>query len=254
MLIIVDKPKWISSFDVIRALKRELQEKKIWHSGTLDPMATWLLLIWTWNDTKQLNNLIWLDKSYETTIDFSKKTDTRDMDYRQYFEEINVEWKDIPAKQIKEKLDSIIPEWELPLTPFSAKKKDGKKLYELARNWNQIIENKLMKTYWYEILEYDFPILKLKLDVGSWTYIRSIWHRLWEQFWLGGILTELRRIRVWDYNLNKIDLNKSATFYRKEWENIDFKLNIELYRKSPREILPDITSYKVSPHNFSKSF
>jgi len=223
MLLIVDKPKWISSFDVIRALKRELKEKKIWHSGTLDPMATGLLLIWTWHDTKQLNSLIWLDKSYETTIDFSKESDTRDMDYREYFEEIDVEWKDIPVEQIKEKLDSIIPEWELPLTPFSAKKKDGKKLYELARNWNQIIENKLMKTYWCEILQYCFPILKLKLDVWSWTYIRSIWHRLWEQFWLGGILTELRRIRVWEYDLEKTNLDKSATFFRKEWENIDFK-------------------------------
>ena len=229
MLIIVDKPKWISSFDVIRALKRELQEKKIWHSGTLDPMATGLLLIWTGNDTKQLNNLIWLDKSYETTIDFSKKSDTRDMDYRDYFEEINVEWKDIPIEQIKEKLDSIIPEWALPLTPFSAKKKDGKKLYELARNGNQIIENKIMKTYWYEILDYNFPILKLKLDVWSWTYIRSIWHRLWEQLWLGGILTELRRIKVWEYDLKKINLDKSAIFFRKEWDDVEFKYGIILH-------------------------
>ena len=148
------------------------------------------------------------------------------MDYREYFEEINVEWKDIPVEQIKEKLDSIIPEWELPLTPFSAKKKDWKKLYELARSWNQIIENKLMKTYWYEILEYNFPTLKLKLDVWSWTYIRSIWHRLWEQFWLGGILSELRRIRVGKYDLNEINLDKSAIFFRKEWEDIAFKYGI----------------------------
>ena len=223
MLLIVDKPKWISSFDVIRALKRELKEKKIWHSGTLDPMATGLLLIWTWSDTKQLNSLIWLDKSYETTIDFSKKSDTRDMDYREYFEEINVEWKDILVEQIKEKLNSIIPEWELPLTPFSAKKKDGKKLYELARNWNQIIENKLMKTYWYEILEYNFPTLKLKLDVWSWTYIRSIGHRLGEQLWLGGILTELRRIRIWEYNLAKTNLDKEWIFYKKEWWEVSFQ-------------------------------
>lgn len=186
-------------------------------------MATGLLLIWTWPDTKQLNSLIWLDKSYETTIDFSKKSDTRDMDYREYFEDIDIKWKEIPVEKIKEKLDSIIPEWELPLTPFSAKKKDWKKLYELARNWNQIIENKLMKTYWYEILEYNFPTLKLKLDVWSWTYIRSIWHRLWEQLWLGGILTELRRIRVWDYDLNKINLDKTTTFFRKEWNDINFK-------------------------------
>ena len=146
MLIVVDKPIWISSFDVIRVLKRELWEKKIWHSWTLDPMASWLMLIWTWDDTKRLNDLIWLDKSYETIIDFSKKSDTRDMGYREYFEEINVEWKDIPLEDIKSKLDSIIPEYELPLTPFSAKKKDGKKLYDLARKWEQIIENRLMKT------------------------------------------------------------------------------------------------------------
>ena len=223
MLIVVDKPVWISSFDVIRVLKRELQEKKIWHSGTLDPMASGLMLIWTWDDTKRLNDLIWLDKSYETIIDFSKKSDTWDMGYWEYFEEINVEWKEVLLEDIKLKLDSIIPEYELPLTPFSAKKKDGKKLYELARNWNQIIENKIMKNYWYDVLEYSFPILKLKLDVWSWTYIRSIGHRLGEQFWLGGILTELRRIRVWEYDLNKINLDKSATFFRKEWENIDFK-------------------------------
>ena len=223
MLIAVDKPKWISSFDVIRVLKRELREKKIWHSWTLDPMASGLMLIGTGDDTKRLNDLIWLDKSYETIIDFSKKSDTRDMWYRDYFEEIDVKWKEIPLADIKLKLDSIIPEYELPLTPFSAKKKDWKKLYDLARKWEQIIENRLMKMYWYEILDYTFPTLRLKLDVWSWTYIRSIWHRLWQQFWLGWILTMLRRIRVWDYNLEEINLKKEWTFFRKEWDDISFK-------------------------------
>ena len=215
MLIAVDKPNWISSFDVIRVLKRELREKKIWHSWTLDPMATWLMLIWTWDDTKRLNDLIWLDKSYETIIDFSKKSDTRDMGYRDYYEEINVEWKDISTDDIKWKLNSLIPEYELPLTPFSAKKKDWKKLYDLARKWEQIIENTVMKTYGYEVLDYNFPELRLRLDVWSWTYIRSIWHWLWEQFWLGGILTMLRRIRVGEYELSKINLDKEWTFFKK---------------------------------------
>lgn len=223
MLIAVDKPVWISSFDVIRVLKRELWEKKIWHSWTLDPMASGLMLIWIWDDTKRLNDLIWLDKSYETIIDFSKKSDTRDMGYREYFEEINVNWKDILLENVKSKLDSIIPEHELPLTPFSAKKKDWKKLYDLARKWEQIIENRLMKINGYEVLDYQFPELKLRLDVGSWTYIRSIWHWLWEQFWLGWILTMLRRIRVGEYKLDEMNLDKSWTFFRKEWGDISFK-------------------------------
>ena len=228
MLIIVDKPKWISSFDVIRVLKRELWEKKIWHSWTLDPLATGLMLIWTWNDTKRLNDLIWLDKSYETIIDFSKKSDTRDMWYRDYYEEINVKWKEIPLDEIKSKLDSIVPEYELPLTPFSAKKKDWKKLYDLARKWEQIVENRLMKTSGYEVLDYDFPELRLRLDVWSWTYIRSIWHWLGEQFWLGWILTMLRRIRVWDYKLEEINLDKEWTFFRKEWDDIVFSYGVVL--------------------------
>ncbi len=223
MFIVVDKPIWISSFDVIRVLKRELWEKKIWHSWTLDPLATGLMLIWTWDDTKRLNDLIWLDKSYETIIDFSKKSDTWDMGYRDYYEEIYVGWKELILEDIKSKLDSIIPEYELPLTPFSAKKKDWKKLYDLARKWEQIIENRLMKTYGYEVLDYNFPELRLRLNVGSWTYIRSIWHRLGEQFWLGWILTMLRRIRIWSYKLEEINLDKEWTFFRKDWENIGFK-------------------------------
>lgn len=222
----MDKPSWISSFDVIRALKVNLWEKKIWHSGTLDPMATGLLLIWTWKDTKKLWDLIWHDKTYETIIDFSKKSDTWDMDYREYFEELDTIWKKISVDEIKKKLDLIIPEWELPLTPFSAKRKNWKKLYELARKWEQIVENKLMKIYWYEILEYDFPTLKLKLDVWSGTYIRSIWHRLWEQFGIWWILVSLRRIWIWDYKLDEIKLDNEATFFCKNWDDIKFMYGI----------------------------
>ncbi|HKL43735.1 MAG TPA: hypothetical protein VJ892_00470 [Candidatus Absconditabacterales bacterium] len=231
MLIAADKPKGISSFDIIRALKRELGEKKIGHSGTLDPMATGLLLIGTDKDTKKLHELTGLDKSYITTIDFSKNSDTRDLDYREYFEEYNIiplgrgiqgvqiHNKQIPAptlKEIKSKLDSIIPYGELPLTPFSAKKKKGKKLYELARNGIQEIENKTMKVNGYEIIEYSFPNLKLRLNVGSGTYIRSIGYRLGQQFGTGGILTELRRISIGDYDLDKITLDKQGTFFIKK--------------------------------------
>jgi tRNA pseudouridine55 synthase len=146
MLIMVDKPSGISSFDVIRALKRELQEKKIGHSGTLDPMATGLMLIGTDKDTKKLNELQGLDKTYLTKIDFSKNSDTRDMDYWEAFEELDIgSLKQAKLEDIKPKLQSIIPQAMLPLTPFSAKKKDGKKLYELAREGKQDIEDKLMK-------------------------------------------------------------------------------------------------------------
>lgn len=223
----VDKPSGISSFDVIRALKRELQEKKIGHSGTLDPMATGLMLIGTDKDTKKLNELQWLDKIYTTTIDFSKNSDTRDMDYWENFEELNIDsLNQAKLEDIKSKLQSIIPQAMLPLTPFSAKKKDGKKLYELAREWRQDIEDKLMKVNSFEIINYDFPILELKLDVGSGTYIRSIGYRLGKQLWLGGVLTFLRRTSIWKYSLEENTLDKKAIFFHKEKWEIPFKYKI----------------------------
>ncbi len=225
MLIAIDKPKWISSFDIIRALRRELWEKKIGHSWTVEPMATGLLLIWTWKDTKQLHNLTWLDKTYITNIDFSKMSDTRDMDYREYFEEFDIAKLTKPSiEQIISTLDSIIPNWELPLPPFSAKKKNGKKLYELARKWEQIIENKNMIIYWYKILDYQFPNLKLELKVWSGTYIRSIWYRLGQELSVWWILTELRRTQIWDYKLETINMDKKGTFFIKNrWEDWEKK-------------------------------
>lgn len=89
----------------------------------------------------------------------------------------------------------------LPLTPFSAKKIDGKKLYEHARQGNLIQQERLMKVNSFKIIEYAFPILKVELDVGSGTYIRSIAHRLGKQYGLGGILTALRRTSIGEYSL-----------------------------------------------------
>jgi tRNA pseudouridine55 synthase len=80
--------------------------------------------------------------------------------------------------EIRKKLDKLIPEYELPLPAFSAKKREGKRSYDEARAGNIRKENKVMKVQNYEILKYEFPILQLKLDVGSGTYIRSIAYRL----------------------------------------------------------------------------
>lgn len=138
-------------------------------------MATGLLIIAVDKDTKRLHEFLGANKSYETTIDFSQQTDTRDADFREYHtqyeytnEYLIIADKTIQApdiEQIQAKLNTLIPSAILPLTPFSAKKKDGKKLYELARAGIEVNETREMIVNSYEILEYNFPILKLKLDV-----------------------------------------------------------------------------------------
>lgn len=234
MFIIADKPKDISSFWCIKICKKILPPKtKIGHSGTLDPMATGLLLLATDKDTKKLTQLIGLDKTYTTTIDFSKNSDTRDMQYREYFEQYPLQNKDNQVGIIKNGIfkqapdqgtiqkiiDTLIPSSLLPLTPFSAKKKDGKKLYELARKGEIIQENREMKVHACKIRTYDFPLLELEIDVWSGTYIRSIGHYIWSKLGLWGILTNLRRTKIGQRDIEKLNLDKTESNLRYTIQN-----------------------------------
>lgn len=98
-------------------------------------MATGLIIAATDQDTKLLHSLTGMDKTYEATIDCSQRSDTRDLDYRKILESIDPStYEEIPPlSQIEDVLDSLIGTPQLPLTPFSAKKVEGKKLYEYAR-------------------------------------------------------------------------------------------------------------------------
>ena len=235
MFICVDKPARITSFDVIRILRKYIPHKKIWHGWTLDPMATGLMILALDNDTKKLTAIIWKDKSYIATIDFSKLTDTRDMEYRERIQNYECRmqnWKvtelemenwtvEAPSLgEISRKLDKLIPEYELPLPAFSAKKIAWKKSYDDARAGKIREENKVMKVQKYEILKYDFPILQVKLDVGSGTYIRSIAYRLGKELGLGGTLIQLRRTSIGDIDIDKLENWEELHNVYKEKEEI----------------------------------
>jgi len=106
--------------------------------------------------------------------------------------------------EITKRLDKLIPEYELPLPAFSAKKIAGKRSYDEARAGIIREENKVMRVQKYEILKYDFPILQIKIDVGSGTYIRSIAYRLGKELGMGGTLIQLRRISIGNRDIDKL--------------------------------------------------
>ncbi len=214
MIILVDKPKGITSFDVIRKLRNKIPNNKMWHGGTLDPMATWLLILWTDKDTTKLPKIQKWDKEYIATISFDKDTDTRDMEYHQYIQHYKIidwqkiikDWEKIkapPQKDIQNELDNILGQTKLQVPYFSAKKKNGKKLYELARQSKMVELESQMHIYDYEILSYDFPQVKIQTTVWGGTYIRSIAYWLGHQFNLGGTLSQLRRMSIGQYKLEK---------------------------------------------------
>lgn len=211
MLMMIDKPSSYTSYDIIRKLKRLYPKTKIWHSGTLDPLATWLLIIWLWPDTKKLTAIQWQDKTYIASIDFSRDSDTRDIDYHNWMKQYEFDSKGIwknwlfvkkpSIKQLQILLDKLIPNYNLPLTPFSAKKVNWKKLYKDAFAGKQEIRSQIMTIYWYKIISYEFPWLEVELKVGSGTYIRSIAYRLGQEFNLWWVIKSLRRTTIWEYKL-----------------------------------------------------
>ncbi|MDD4714286.1 MAG: tRNA pseudouridine(55) synthase [Candidatus Absconditabacteria bacterium] len=205
-------------------MKHVFPGQKIGHSGTLDPLATGMMILGIGKGTKKLTSLIGLDKEYETTIDFAKMSDTRDLQYWDYYEEyplvenkkgiiINSQERIAPPLEtIEALLQQLIPESLLPLPAFSAKKKEGKRLYELARKGKGIEEERVMRVMEYNVLNYNFPILSLRLKVGSGSYIRSISYRLGQQLSLGGILIQLRRTSVGEWNFENTGVDQEVEY------------------------------------------
>ena len=199
-LLLIDKPSGITSFGVIAKLRRILGEKKIGHAGTLDPLATGLLLIGVGKQTKQLTSLVGLDKSYTADILLGTATDTFDMEGA-----VTQETPDaIPPtiEDIQRALAPLTGTYIQRAPLFSAKKIGGKKLYDLARSGKATEDMRPQKQITVEkidIISYAYPHLIVDISCSSGTYIRTIADDLGRALGMGGCLYALRRTRIGSY-------------------------------------------------------
>jgi tRNA pseudouridine55 synthase len=192
MILLVDKPTWWTSNDVVQYIKNRGPYTKVWHAGTLDPLATWLLIILTDEDTKRMVDLVWHDKTYLATIDLSHISDTWDADYHEIYEEIIPQL--IPTiEEVSIALQSFVPRSILPVPSFSAKKKSGRRMYKDARKWVVHDVEKEMEIYEISLISYQFPLVQIRCHVNSGTFIRSIAYTLGKKLYTGGIIAALRR-------------------------------------------------------------
>ncbi len=204
-LLLVDKPKGWTSFDAVNKIrglilrKLNLKKIKVGHSGTLDPMATGLLLICTGGWTRELHHLTGLDKKYIGQITLGIKTDTYDAEGQVV--ETNVV-PPLSEDELKSHLQSFIGEIQQFPPAFSAIKKDGKPLYESARAGLEVkTEARTVKVFDIRLLKYSPPILDLTVHCGSGFYVRSLAHDLGEKIGCGAHLSSLCRTAVGAYEL-----------------------------------------------------
>lgn len=205
-LLLIDKPLGWSSFQAVNKLKWVIRKKfnlkkfKIGHAGTLDPLATGLLLICTGKFTKTINELQGQAKEYTGTITLGATTPSYDLETEAdtIFSTEHISQEDILAATEK-----FIGDIEQIPPIFSALKKDGKRLYEYARDGIEVeIKKRSITISEFEITEVNMPEVKFRVICSKGTYIRSLAHDFGKALQSGAHLSELRRTKIGDYNVN----------------------------------------------------
>lgn len=193
-IFLIDKPKGITSFDVIRALRKRFGTRRIGHAGTLDPNATGLLLVGVGTSTKKLAGLVGLDKEYEAEILLGVRTDTGDSTGTE------IERAVVPERS-KDDVVSVLKNLEgwhtFPVPIYSATKQGGMPLYAKARNGMPlVVPLREMHIIRAELVAVEGPRIQVIFTVGSGTYIRSLAEELGRQLGTVATLAELRRTKV----------------------------------------------------------
>lgn len=199
-VILIDKPVGWTSFKVVHKIRKALKVKKVGHSGTLDPMATGLLILSTGRKTKDLGQYQNLNKTYTGTILLGKTSASMDTE---------TELKDHPipdrvdAELILSVRDEFLGEVEQVTPMYSAAKVNGRRLYSLARKGEQV-ERRSRRVFIekFEIRSINLPEVDFEISCSKGTYIRAIANDFGEKLGCGAVLSSLRRIKVGEFNVD----------------------------------------------------
>jgi len=198
-LILIDKPFEWTSFDVIRKVRYLTKTKKVGHAGTLDPLATGLLIVCTGKFTKKINEYMAQEKEYTGSITLGATTATYDLESNpENFKPI----EQITEEQISEATKFFTGNIFQTPPIHSAIKKEGQRAYELARRGIDIkLEPRALTISQFEISKIDLPKVYFKVVCSTGTYIRSLANDFGEKLGCGGYLSSLCRTRIGEFLL-----------------------------------------------------
>ena len=208
-VMLVNKPLYWTSFDAVRKIRYLVQTKKVGHAGTLDPLATGLLIICTGKFTKRINEFMSQEKEYTGAITLGSVTPTYDLESKpQDHKPFDQILKNDLIEAAKHFTGTIMQ------TPpiHSAIKQDGKRVYELARKGIDVkMEPRAVTISSFEITKIEFPLVHFRVVCTTGTYIRSLANDFGEYLGCGGHLSALCRTRIGAFNLDD-------SFTIEEWE------------------------------------
>ena len=242
-IIVVNKPKGITSFDVIRKLKKILKTKKIGHTGTLDPLATGVMLMCVGKATKLASDLEAKAKIYIANFDIGYATDTYDIEGKKIVENII----DVSKEDLEQSIKKFIGNIKQVPPMYSAIKIDGNKLYHLARKGIEVERPERDITIEYiNLLDFKDNKAKIETKVSKGCYIRSLIFDIGQDLGTYATMTALQRKQVGDYSLeNSYSLEQIEEMVL----NNDFKFlktveEIFSYDKYSLQTEKELTLYK----------
>ncbi len=199
-MILIDKPLDWTSFDVVKKIRNTIKIKKVGHAGTLDPLATGLLIVCTGKFTKQINRLMLQEKEYTGTITLGATTPTYDLESEP---ENFINADHISNEFLEEARQQFVG--NILQTPpiHSAIKQNGKPVYLMARKGFDVkLEPRPVTIHEFTLTEVNLPIITFKVVCSTGTYIRSLANDFGKAIGCGGYLSSLRRTRIGEYNVD----------------------------------------------------
>lgn len=202
-ILVIDKSQDYTSFDVVAIVRRLVGIKKVGHTGTLDPMATGVLPILIGSATKLAPYLVDTKKEYIATMVLGRSTDTLDVTGT-ITEEIDASSLSFTREQIEAAMQPLRGDILQVPPMFSALKKDGKRLYDLARQGiNLELEPRPVTIYELELLDYQHPLIRFRAVTSKGTYVRSLVRDLAENLGVPGTMSDLRRTLTGGFSISQ---------------------------------------------------
>lgn len=200
-VFLIDKPYQWTSFDVVKKVRNALKIKKVGHAGTLDPLATGLLIVCAGKKTKSIDSYMAQEKEYTGTFVLGKTTESFDLE-KEVFDVADP--SAITLDQVKSAMAQLTGDI-LQVPPMhSAIKVDGKRVYESARKGIDVkMEARPVKVSEFEITSYENPEVHFRIVCSKGTYIRSLARDLGEILGVGAYMSALTRTRIGDFSLNE---------------------------------------------------
>ncbi len=205
-ILVVDKPSGMTSHDVVDVVRKKLKMKRVGHAGTLDPLATGVLVMLIGKATKRFIEFSSCDKEYLATITLGKTTDTADIEGK-ILEQKSFEH--ISESMVKDALKNFSGEIQQIPPMVSALKHKGKRLYELAREGIKVeIKPRTVYISSIELVKFSLPHAQVLINCSKGTYVRKIAEDVGSLLGCGGCITQIRRTKSGSFDVSQAkDLN-----------------------------------------------